>query len=280
MKHEVRAIPPAPRRIRLRPLFAHRWPLLAIGGLATVIGLLVAWAMFLQAGGLPSQQARLEAGPVSRVTGSISHVDRPLTWQGSRWQRVSYTFLWQGGTRHGSSFGPAGRFAVQDAIDVDVLPDEPFVSRLAGGRLLFDPPWTHARFWLGLLAVPGALLLLGWLAGVFQLRQVLLHGDVSIGQVERIQPIRLLLPEMLRVDYTFRDHRARIRHGRHWVRLHGELGARLLAQLGSGQLEAMPVLHDRRLPQWNRMVLPQDFLPPPAAASTATATGLGGSPHL
>jgi hypothetical protein len=53
----------------------------------------------------------------------------------------------------------------------------------------------------------------------------------------------------------------------------------LLAQLASGQLEAMPVLHDRRLPQWNRMVLPQDFLPAPAPASTATATDLGSSPH-
>lgn len=268
MKHEVRAIPPAPRRTRLRPLFAHRWPVLAIGGLATVLGLLVAWAMFLQAGGLPQDQARLDAGPVARATGTIGPIEAPLLWNGQRWQRVSYEFAWNGGTYTGSAFEPAGRFAGQDRVDIELLPDAPHVNRAKGGRLLFDLPWTHARFWLGLLVVPGALLLLGWLAGVFQLRQVLLHGDVSTGQVERIAAVRWMLPEMLRVDYTFRDHRAVIRHGRHWVRVHGELGARLLAQLASGKLEPMPVLHDRRLPQWNRMVLPLDFLAEPLAPSS------------
>jgi hypothetical protein len=267
MKHEVRAIPPAPRRTRLRPLFAHRWPLLAIGGLATVLGLLVAWAMFLQAGGLPRDQARLDQGPVARATGIIGPIDSPVLWNGQRWQLVSYKFVMDGHTFAGSSFGPAGRFAVEDRVDIELLPAAPHVNRVVGGRLLFDAPWTHARFWLGLLAVPGALLLLGWLAGVFQLRQVLLHGDVSTGQVEQVSAVRWMLPEMLRVDYTFRDHRAVIRHGRHWVRVHGELGARLIAQVQSGKLEPMPVLHDRRLPQWNRMVLPLDFLTDPAAVA-------------
>ena len=58
------------------------------------------------------------------------------------------------------------------------------------------------------MAVPGGLLLLGWLAGVFQLRHVLVHGDVTVGVVHRIVRVPLVLPEMLRVDYTFRDHRA------------------------------------------------------------------------
>ena len=31
MRHEVRTIPPAPRLVRMRPLCAHRWPLLAVG---------------------------------------------------------------------------------------------------------------------------------------------------------------------------------------------------------------------------------------------------------
>ena len=116
-----------------------------------------------------------------------------------------------------------------------------------------------------MLAVPGALLLVGWLAGVFQLRQVLVHGDVSIGVVHRVRRLPFVLPEMVRVDYTFRDHHAKTRHNHHWVRVHGELGARLLQQHEAGRYEEMPVLHDRRLPQWNRMLLSQDFLPPPPA---------------
>jgi hypothetical protein len=55
------------------------------------------------------------------------------------------------------------------------------------------------------------------------------------------------------------------RHGHHWVRAHGELGARLTDQAERAAFEEMPVLHDRRLPQWSRMLLPQDFLPQPDA---------------
>ena len=45
-------------------------------------------------------------------------------------------------------------------------------------------------------------------------------------------------------------------------------GMRLHKQQHTGWFEPMPVLHDRRLPQWNRMLLPLDFLPvnsPPRA---------------
>jgi hypothetical protein len=64
MRHEVRDIPPAPRRLRLQPLLAHRWPLWALGFVPTVIGVLVAWAMFLQSGGKFSLGPTLDLGPV------------------------------------------------------------------------------------------------------------------------------------------------------------------------------------------------------------------------
>ena len=121
--------------------------------------------------------------------------------------------------------------------------------------------WLQARFWIATMAVPGVLILLGWLAGFFQLRQVLVHGDVSVGRVTAIANVRFVLPEMLRVTYEFRDHRAVTRMNSHWVRVHGHLGERLVKQMHTGWLEPMPVLHDRRLPQWNRMLLPRDFLP-------------------
>jgi hypothetical protein len=113
------------------------------------------------------------------------------------------------------------------------------------------------------MALPGALLLAVWLAGAFQLRQVLRHGDVSIGTVHRVRRVPFLLPEMLSVDYTFRDHHAKTRHNRHWVRAHGKLGSRLLAQMTDSRYEELPVLHDRALPQWNRLLLPADFWPQP-----------------
>ena len=34
--------------------------------------------------------------------------------------------------------------------------------------------------------------------------------------------------------------------------------------MANGDFEPMPVLHDRRLPQWSRLVLPGDFLSSPA----------------
>ena len=69
---------------------------------------------------------------------------------------------------------------------------------------------------------------------------------------------------MLSVSYEFRDHRAGTRKNRHWVRARGALGQRLRNWSVHNPTEALPVLHDRRFPQWNRLLLPQDFLLPPA----------------
>lgn len=264
MRHELREIPPAPRLVRWRPLFAHRWLLLVAGGVLVVIGTLMAWLMFLQSGGKMSLGPSLDAGPVVRVPGVLRTVWPERTFpDGSRRQEVRYEFRIESSNLRGGCFVPAGDWAVGGACEVEVLADDWNVNRIRGGALHLDRDWLRARFWIAVMTVPGGLLLLGWLAGVFQLRQVLVHGDVSIGVVHRVQRVPNVLPEMLRVDYTFRDHRAATRHNRHWVRAHGALGSRLLAQLTSGRYEEMPVLHDRRFPQWNRMLLPQDFLPPP-----------------
>jgi hypothetical protein len=269
MRHEVRTIPPAPRSIRWRPLFAHRWLLLATGGGMVVIGGLVAWLMFLQSGGKMSLGPALDRGPVARVQARLTKVEPPRQWEGRAWQDVRYAFRFPDGAAgvalSGGCFVPAGAWRPGDVVPLDVLVAEPNVTRVPGGTLHLDREWLRARFWMVAMAVPGGLLLLGWLAGVFQLRQVLVHGDVSIGVVHRVARVPFVLPEMVRVDYTFRDHRAATRHGHHWVRAHGELGARLLQQQAARAFEEMPVLHDRRLPQWNRMLLPHDFLPQPPA---------------
>ncbi len=274
MKREVHAIPPAPRRIRMRPLFAHRWPLLAIGGTLVVIGGLLAWLMFLQSGGKMSDGLRLDRQPKAVVDGRVTSV-RPATWDGVAGQDIVYTFqhTLDGTTTnlHGSSFVPGSDRAVGQTVQVEVLAEDPNVSRISGGLLQVDRAWLRAQFWILAMTVPGTLVLLGWLASVFQLRHVLVHGDVAVGRVTGIRPVAIVLPEMLRVDYVFRDHRAKDRRNHHWVRVHGALGARLLAQLRREQYEDMPVLHDRRLPQWNRMLLPQDFLPHRSTTAAANA---------
>lgn len=261
MMHEVRSIPPAPRRVRLRPLMAHRWPLLAVGAVLCVVGCLLAWLMFLQAGGKPSDQRRLLAGPTERMAGTVDGVTPGGIWRGQNFDRISYHFrLPDQQTLSGESFCPSGEHPVGAAVAVEVLQAQPTVNCLVGGMLHPDHAPLRPNFWLGILTVPGALALLGWLAGAFQLRQVLVHGDVSVGKLCGVDTVTFVLPQMLRVTYEFRDHRATQRRNRHWVRAHGALGARLVRQMRSGNLEPMPVLHDRRLPQWSRLILPSDFL--------------------
>ena len=262
---DVRSIPPAPRRIRLRPLLAHRWPLLAFGSVLCVLGTLLAWLMFLQAGGKLSDTARLDDGPCGVVSGTVRKVGPPFVDRGAPLHWVHYDFTWQADTHslhmNGSSFVTAPPPAVGDTVEVQVLVEEPNRNRILGSMHMIDRNYLHPQFWFAALVAPGCLLLLGWLAGAFQLRHVLVHGDVSVGRVLRVDAIPLVLPQMLRIDYEFRDHRAIVRRRGHWVRVHGALGARLLAAGQQPTHEPMPVLHDRQDPSRSRMLLPQDFLP-------------------
>jgi hypothetical protein len=277
MQHEVRSIPPAPRRARLHPLLAHRWPLLIIGAWMMVIGGLIAWAMFLQSSGTFSWGQRLDAGPSKTVDGIVQKVLPAVHFDGQAWDDVHYLATWQAEGNstgedpadevqphevklYGCSFVAAGTYQAGDAVPIEVLTAMPNIHRVQGGVLRADRRWLYARFWIAILVVPGALILLSWLTAMFQLRQVLVHGDVSVGRVLNVQRVRYILPEMLAVTYEFRDHRAMMRKNRHWVRVRGTLGNRLRNWSVHNPSEALPVLHDRRFPQWNRMLLPQDFL--------------------
>lgn len=272
MMHEVRSIPPAPRKARLSALLAHRWPILACGGALAVIGGLLAWLMFLQGGGKPSEQLRLDAGPVEFATATVDGVDKPMRRDGRDWQMVHYSIDLPDGAAPGSSIAPADLYRIGDRVQVEMLPHEQNVNRIVGTLRHVMVPWCRPQLWLSVVAVPGLLILLGWLAGAFQLRHVIVHGDVSVGRILAIQPVPHVLPEMLRVAYSFRDHRAVLRTGRHWVRRHGALGRRLYQVLEKGTDEPLPVLHDRRLPQWNRLLLPDDFLANPPTPRRAPAT--------
>ena len=263
MQHEVRSIPPAPRRVRLRPLLAHRWPLLAAALPMVVMGSLIAWAMFLQSGGKFSLGPQLDAGPTLLANGEVTRVHDSVAFDGQDWNDVRYEFDYEGTKLYGGSFVAAGRYDPGDELQVEVLERDPNLNRAVGGVLHIDRRWLYARFWIVILVVPGALILLGWLTGVAQLRQVLAHGDVSVGSVLAVEPVPHLLPQTLRVTYAFRDHRAQLRKNRHWVRARGALGGRLRAWTPDARAESLPVLHDRRMPHWNRVLLPEDFLEQP-----------------
>ena len=260
MQHEVRNIPPAPRRVRLRALLAHRWPLLAASLPMIMVGTLIAWAMFLQSGGKFSLGPQLDAGPTSLANGTVTQVLQSVEFDGRPWNDVRYEFYQNGALLYGGSFVDAGAYDVGDPVQVEVLERDPNINRVVGGTLHIDRRWLYAQFWIVVLITPGALILLGWLAGVAQLRQVLTHGDVSVGKITEVETLRYVLPETLRVTYEFRDHRARRRTNRHWVRARGSLGARLLRWGEDAHVEALPVLHDRRMPHWNRILLPEHFL--------------------
>lgn len=269
MMHEVRSIPPAPRRARRSAFFAYRWPVLAVGAAVTIIGSLLAWLMFLQAGGKPSDERRLDAGPVNLHWGRVDALDQPFWRNEAQWQTVHYQIAHPTGEAAGNCIAPAQQFAVDDRVQIEVLPDDDHINRIVGTHRHIVVPWCQPERWLFSLVVPGLLLLTGWSASAFRLYHVVVHGDVSVGRVLAIRPVPHVLPQMLLVHYSFRDHRATLRNGSHWVRRRGELGQRLAKAMAGGTDEPLPVLHDRRMPQWNRLLLPHDFLitsPPDAHA--------------
>ena len=250
-------------------MLAHRWPLLISGASMVIVGSLIAWAMFLQSSGTFSWGQRLNNGPTVVVEGVVQKLRSSIRFDNQNWDDVHYIASWQpegsseplqGNDLYGYSFVPAGNYKLGDTVPVEVLTTSPNINRVQGGVLRADRRWLYAQFWIVAMVVPGALVLLTWLTSMFQLRQVLIHGDVSVGRVIEVRPVKHVLPEMLTVTYEFRDHRAQKRKNRHWVRARGALGNRLQNWTINSPSEALPVLHDRRFPHWNRLLLPQDFL--------------------
>jgi hypothetical protein len=258
MVREVRSIPPAPRRVRLRSLLGYRWPLLFAAFVMTVYGGLFTWMLFLADGAKPSDNRRLEIGPVETAAGTVTSIEPARLVDGRPHERVHYEFAFADDSFAGAAFALEGRYEPDDAVMVELLPREPNINRIVGTRLHVARIWLHPGLWFATMVVPGFLVFLGWLAGVLHLRHVVVHGDVGVATVLQLTRVRWVLPDTLAVRYSFRDHRAVLRHGRHWVRAHGALGQRLANWRGDGAL-LMPVLHDRRFPQWSRLAVATDF---------------------
>lgn len=271
MASDIQGIPPAPRRVLWRSVLGYRWPLGLGAFVFAVYGGVWAWMLFLGSYGTDRDLDRSGRTIVrdARVTAIDAEVG---VLDGAPAERVHYVFTHQGHDWTGTSFARAGSFVTGQQVEVVALPGDFTKNRIAGTRDELPPPLLDPSTYVAAVIVPGLLLGIGYLASVFHLRHVLVHGDVSLARILSVQPVRFVMPQMLSVRFEFRDHHARPRRSRHWVRAHSSLGRRLAIASGH-QNPTAPVLHDRRFPQHCRLVLPEGFLPAqPSSVQTTLPT--------
>lgn len=255
---EVQLIPPAPRRVRWRKVLGYRWPLAAATFALSIYGGVITWLFFLANSFLFVEADRLEHSTrlaVDAVVRAVVDQDRG----DPRVQRVDYEFYAEGQNFTGSCRVLDGAYREGMALPIEYAAGNPNLSRVRDARIEVRPRRFEASNSFALLVVPGLLLGVAWLAGVMRLRTVLMHGDVGTATILEVRRVRFCLPESLSVKFCFKDRRAVDRTSRHWVRLHSPLGHRLMAMQTSGRSDKVPVLHDRRVPQHCRLVLPADF---------------------
>lgn len=244
-----------------RKVLGYRWPLAAATFVLVVYGGVMNWMLFLANSARTEDAARLERGPRVALTAVVTAAEPAATADAPARQRVDYTFSADGQQWTGRGVAPRASYADHHPIRVEYLAGEPRLNRIVDAPVDTRAPWFDPGDAFALLLVPGLLLGLGYLAGVFHLRRVLAHGDVGIAAVASVRRVRWCLPDTLAVRFQFRDHRAQERTGRHWVRAHSALGERLTVMQHTGAFDRVPVLHDRRFPQHCRLVLPEDFAP-------------------
>jgi hypothetical protein len=260
MTREVHEIPPAPRLVRWRAVLWRRWPLLLLGVMFGVYGGLLAIMLgYASTGGLTRSDTLLdELGPnvsraeatVVRVEPAAAHVD------GAPAEYVHFEFRVGDRQVPGICLAPRGRYRADDVAvaEYDPLRERDGISRLAGTRVVTVPVAGALGLWLRVVVLPGLLALAAWWLGVLRMRRMLQNGIVAVAEVRDVRKVRVPAPEVLRVDFQFRDHHARVRHGRHWVRAHSALGQRLARNPAR-----LTVVHDRVRPRRCRLVLPEDF---------------------
>lgn len=255
MPAEVQRIPPAPRRVSWKKVLGYRWPLLALTFALAIYGGVLTWLFYLANSGAFVDAERFEQGARNKVEAVV----RATRQENDASQRVDYEFYADGQNWTGTSRVPGGDYREGQAVPVEYRLGMPTLNRIAGAPPDLRAPQLDPNHTFLVLVVPGLLIGLCWLAGMLHLRHVLVHGIVSVGQVLEIRRVRFCLPECLSVRFSFKDHRAVMRHSRHWVRMHSPLGQRLMLMVAYEKLERVPVLHDRRMPQHCRLVEPADF---------------------
>lgn len=266
MVREIQAIPPAPRRVRWRAVLWHQWLLVVVGGSLSGYGSLIAWMLFLAAGGKASDNRRLDKEPIRIESGIVTAVEHTRVHEGIDYDKVSFEYPEVKGTA--DCYFAHGKLRPGDVVVVEYLTDWPNIFRIEGSRLDLLPWWLRSGTWLATLVLPGLPFLLLWTIAVLRLRHMMSLGDVGVAEVVTCRKVRLIFPGMLATRYAFKDHRAADRVGAHWVHCRSPLGRRLLRP---GERLGIPVLHSRRWPQFSRLALPDDFAPlSPSCAAEET----------
>ncbi len=208
--------------------------------------------LFLWSGGKPSVD-RLLNSSAQIANGQISK--QVQAEEGGKPPRYEYEFTTADGQQHqGFSFMPEGTVLQPGkAVAVEFFPSQPSINRLQGGFLSRTPPLVGIFFWS--IFVPGLLSLSLWILAVLRLRQLMTHGDVAHGEIIQCQDIPVLLPSMLKVEYSFRDRHAKLFVASHWVRQRSELGQRLRENP-----KQLAVIHSRKGKNLSRLVMADDFV--------------------
>jgi hypothetical protein len=138
-------------------------------------------------------------------------------------------------------------------VSVEYAAADPAVSRVHGTRRSVERPL--ARVLLGLVALPGGLLLLVWLREVVRTRNLLRDGALTTAKIVRVAPIRGVNPPHVRIDYELTDRGGARRAGVQRALARGPL-ARGLA----GGAPAWPAVVDEVDPRAHRLVVAEDFV--------------------
>jgi hypothetical protein len=229
----------------------HWWPVAFLGFVFGIYGGLITLMTALAAGGKQSDDLLIDA-EARTVEGRVEKIDQDGT--GIEPMRLSYTFtLPNGQERFGRSFLRRPGTAEGDRITIEYAASKPYVSRAKGGRLNLAPRLDHLFFWV--LLLPGLLLISTWAIAVLRLHHLMCAGDVGIAELRAVETLPFIVPSMIRVTYSYRDHRARQRIAAHWVRARSALGQRLVAQPTH-----LPVVLNRSGRGVSRLVMADDFV--------------------
>lgn len=270
MRLELQQIPPAPRQPRWPPVLWSRWPLALAAFLMAVYGGTVTLLFYCVWGGIAQDDLRLDRA-AHHAAGEITAMHQ-VTTAPPRWHAY-FRFTPQGQSAVDGEAYLGTPMAIGSPVEVEFLPGEEHVSRILGNRRsrfagAEVPVWQRLWQWLML---PGFATLSVWWLGVLRARRLLRGGDVAVATITAITPVAYVVPSMLQVRFAFRDRRARVQHGQHWVRARSRLGMKLR----QGPTQA-PVVHDRDQPARCRLVTGDDFVPAPAQPSAAN---LDFTPH-
>ena len=260
MTREVREIPPVPRPVRWSAVLWFRWPLALCAFLLGVYGGLWTLMLYFASSGKPLDDVKLDRGSTVTVGSVTAVVSVPETIYLPPAEHAVYTFVdADGHARDGKCFVLPDAVDVGASVDIEYVGVSPEINRIRGGRIGRLPDYVTPAF--RLTVIPGLAFLAMWLYSVLRMRRVLIFGDAAVAELTEIRRLPVINPGTLAVSFRFRDRRARITDGRHWVRERSALGQRVLEATTD-----MVVVHDRRRPRWHRLVVAEYFHPPPPLA--------------